>query len=73
MTSSVLITKAGGTWTVRAGGAIIGKSNAALELVENGRDSVIYFPKMVSQWCFWTAAPSSANAKREAKPAIFQS
>ena len=52
MTSSVLITKAGETWTVRAGGAIIGESNAALELVENGRDSVIYFPKMVSQWCF---------------------
>jgi uncharacterized protein (DUF427 family) len=34
-----------GTWVVRAGGAVIGESTRALELVEEGYPSVIYFPR----------------------------
>lgn len=34
-----------GTWVIRAGGAVLGESNRALELVEGDYDPVIYFPR----------------------------
>lgn len=39
------IHQAGGTWVVRAGGAVIGESARALELVEADYPPVIYFPR----------------------------
>ncbi len=45
MTKRITVTPATGTWVVRAGGAVIGESTRALELVENGYDPVIYFPR----------------------------
>jgi uncharacterized protein (DUF427 family) len=43
--SKITIRKAGGTWTVRAGGAILAESRNALELVEGEYPPVIYFPR----------------------------
>ncbi len=43
--TQITITPASGTWSVRAGGAVIGESGNALELVEDGRAPVIYFPR----------------------------
>ncbi len=43
--TDITIEKAVGTWTVRAGGAVIGESRQALELTEEGRAPVIYFPR----------------------------
>lgn len=45
MTNDIKIRPADGTWVVRAGGAVIGESNAALELTEGDRAPVIYFPR----------------------------
>ena len=45
MTAYISISKASGTWVVRAGGAVIGESQNALELSEGDYPSVIYFPK----------------------------
>lgn len=45
MNNRITITKAQGTWVVRAAGAVIGESNNALELVENGYPPAIYFPR----------------------------
>lgn len=45
MTAKITIRKAEGNWVVRAGGAILGESNAALELDEAGHAPVIYFPR----------------------------
>lgn len=45
MASHIRISKAQGTWTVRAGGAVLGESSAALELVEGDNAPVIYFPR----------------------------
>ncbi|MGR3504050.1 DUF427 domain-containing protein [Pseudaestuariivita sp.] len=42
---SITIIKADGTWTVRAGGAVIGESTNALELTEGDMPFVIYFPR----------------------------
>ena len=45
MTSHIKIRKAPGTWTVRAGGAVLGESENALELAEGDYAPVIYFPR----------------------------
>lgn len=45
MADHINITKAAGTWTVRAGGAVLGESSNALELVEGSYTPVIYFPR----------------------------
>ncbi len=43
--SNIRIRKAEGTWVVRSGGAVLGESNRALELSEEGHAPVIYFPR----------------------------
>lgn len=45
MSEHIKIHKAPGTWTVRAGGAVLVESANALELVEGGMPPVIYFPR----------------------------
>lgn len=43
--SNITIQPADGTWVVRTAGAVIGESRNALELLEDGHDPVIYFPR----------------------------
>ncbi|MEM9845719.1 MAG: DUF427 domain-containing protein [Pseudomonadota bacterium] len=43
--SDISIHKADGTWTVRAGGAVLGESKSALVLSEGSLPDVIYFPR----------------------------
>lgn len=43
--SKITITPAEGTWVVRAGGAVLAETTNALELHEDGREPVIYFPR----------------------------
>ena len=43
--SEITISKADGTWVVRAFGSVIGETSRALALSENGYDEVIYFPR----------------------------
>ena len=45
MNRHIRITKADGRWSVRAGGAVLGESDNALELVEGEYPPVIYFPR----------------------------
>ncbi|WP_121634533.1 DUF427 domain-containing protein [Tropicibacter alexandrii] len=45
MTKDIRITPAMGTWVIRAGGAVLGESSRALELVEGDLPPVIYFPR----------------------------
>ena len=45
MAQHISIRKAEGTWSVRAGGAVLGESENALELVEGDYPAVIYFPR----------------------------
>jgi SLT domain-containing protein len=45
MAPKITITRATGTWVVRAGGAVLGESKNALELSEGDHPSVIYFPR----------------------------
>ncbi|MCI2393446.1 DUF427 domain-containing protein [Aliiroseovarius sediminis] len=45
MADQITIRPAEGKWTVRAGGAVLGESLSALEVIEGDRAPVIYFPK----------------------------
>lgn len=45
MTDTIRIRPAEGTWVVRAGGAVLGESERALEVTEGDRPFVIYFPR----------------------------
>lgn len=45
MADHITIRKAEGTWSVRAGGAVLGESQNALELVEGAYPPIIYFPR----------------------------
>ncbi|MBT8418836.1 MAG: DUF427 domain-containing protein, partial [Silicimonas sp.] len=45
MAQHITIRPAEGTWTVRAGGAVLGESENALELREGTQPPVIYFPR----------------------------
>lgn len=45
MTDHITIRKAPGKWSVRSGGAILGETTGALELMEGDKDPVIYFPR----------------------------
>jgi uncharacterized protein (DUF427 family) len=44
-TARITIHPAAGTWVIRAGGAVLGETARALELVEDGHAPVIYFPR----------------------------
>jgi uncharacterized protein (DUF427 family) len=45
MSDHIKTRTAPGTWVIRAGGAVIGESDRAIELLEGDRDPVIYFPR----------------------------
>ena len=45
MTDHIRIRKAGGTWVIRANGAVLGESRNALELTEGSYPPVLYFPR----------------------------
>ena len=45
MPKQPVIVAADGTWVVRAGGAVIGESSRALELIEADGPGVIFFPR----------------------------
>jgi uncharacterized protein (DUF427 family) len=44
MDHAITLRKAGGTWTLRAGGAVLAESTTALELTEKKAPPQIYFP-----------------------------
>ncbi|EEX11320.1 conserved hypothetical protein [Ruegeria lacuscaerulensis ITI-1157] len=45
MTADITIRKAPGKWCVRSGGAILGETTNALELLEGDLPPIIYFPR----------------------------
>ena len=45
MSDHIKIRPASGTWVVRAAGAVLGETTAALELTEGDYPPVIYFPR----------------------------
>lgn len=65
MPQSLVIRSAPGTWVVRAGGAILGESDRALELIEGDAPPVIYFPREDIGMAFLEKSESSTQCPRK--------
>jgi uncharacterized protein (DUF427 family) len=61
MTPKITLTPATGTWVVRAGGAVLGESKHALELIEGDYPPVIYFPRSDIAMAFLDASPHHSH------------
>ena len=61
MADHIRITKAQGHWSVRAGGAVLGESQNALELNEGDYPAVIYFPRSDIAMAFLDRTEKTTN------------
>lgn len=71
MAPDISIRPATGTWTVRAGGAVIGETNAALALSEKGHKDVIYFPREDLAMAFLEPTDHSTHCPRKGDASYF--
>ncbi|MEM1351460.1 MAG: DUF427 domain-containing protein [Pseudomonadota bacterium] len=71
MAQHITIRKADGTWTVRAGGAVLGESNNALELIEGDYPPVIYFPRDDIAVAFLDASSKSTHCPHKGDASYF--
>ena len=71
MVSNISIRKADGTWTVRAGGAVLGESDAALELVEGDYPPVIYFPRKDIAMAFLDPSDKTSHCPKKGDATYF--
>ena len=71
MADHITITPATGTWVVRAGGAVIGESQNALELREGGHDPVIYFPRGDIAMAFLDASDTKTTCPHKGEASYF--
>ncbi len=61
MADHIRITKAPGTYVVRAGGAILAESKAALEVTEGDFPPVLYIPQEDVAMAFMEPSPTRSN------------
>jgi uncharacterized protein (DUF427 family) len=71
MNSGITIRKSAGTWTVRAGGAVLGESADALELIEGDYPAVIYFPRKDIAMAFFDASDKTSHCPRKGDARYF--
>ena len=71
MSDHIKIRPAGGTWVIRAGGAILGETNNALELVEGDYPPVIYFPRADIAMAFLDASDTTSTCPYKGAASYF--
>lgn len=71
MADHIKITKADGTWVVRAGGAVLGESHDALELTEGAMPFVIYFPRKDIAMAFLDRTDHSTHCPHKGDASYF--
>ena len=71
MTSKITIRKADGTWSVRAGGAVLAETADALELIEGDRAPVIYFPRDDIAMAFLDATDKTSHCPHKGDASYF--
>lgn len=71
MADHITIRKAAGTWSVRAGGAVLGESSNALELSEGDYPAVIYFPREDIAMAFLDATDRSTHCPHKGDASYF--
>lgn len=71
MADHIKITEATGTWSVRAGGAVLGETNNALEMREGDYDPVIYFPRDDIAMAFLDATDKTTHCPHKGDASYF--
>ena len=71
MAQHISIRKAEGTWSVRAGGAVLGESSDALELIEGDYPPVIYFPRSDIAMAFLDPTTKSTHCPHKGDASYF--
>lgn len=71
MNSYITIRKAPGKWSVRAGGAVLGESENALELTEGDYPAVIYFPREDIATAFLDASDHTTHCPHKGDATYF--
>ena len=71
MAENITIRNAPGKWVVRAGGAILGESDRALELTEGDYPPVIYFPRDDIGMAFLEKTASATTCPRKRRGQLF--
>lgn len=71
MADHITIRMAPGTWTVRAGGAVLGESASALELTEGSYPPVIYFPRGDIAMAFLDSTDRSTHCPHKGDASYF--
>ncbi len=71
MSDHITIRKAPGLWSVRAGGAVLGESSDALELVEGDYPPVIYFPRGDIAMAFLDPTTMTSQCPHKGKASYF--
>ncbi len=71
MADHIRITKADGRWSVRAGGAVLGESDNALELAEGDYPTVIYFPREDIAMAFLDATDKTTHCPHKGDASYF--
>jgi len=71
MADHITIQKADGTWSVRAGGAVLGESNDALELREGDYNPVIYFPRSDIAMAFLDSTDKTSHCPHKGDASYF--
>ena len=69
--AKITIHKADGTWTVRAGGAVLVESRNALVLAEEGLNDVIYFPRDDIAMAFLDASDTTTTCPHKGEASYF--
>ncbi|MCG3268828.1 DUF427 domain-containing protein [Yoonia sp. I 8.24] len=60
-----------GTWVVRAGGAVLGESQNALELTEGDYPAVIYFPRSDIAMAFLEPSETTSSCPHKGTASYF--
>ena len=71
MADHITIRKAPGKWSVRAGGAVLGESSNALELLEGSYEPVIYFPREDIAMAFLDRTEKSTHCPHKGDASYF--
>lgn len=71
MADHISMTRAGGTWVVRAGGAVLGETEAAVELNEGTYPPVIYFPREAIAMAFLERSPTTTTCPHKGRATYY--
>lgn len=71
MAQHITVRKAPGMWSVRAGGAVLGETSNALELVEGDLPPVIYFPRGDIAMAFLDASDKTSHCPHKGDASYF--